>query len=150
MIKGRSEKGITLLGLTVYIIAILISIGILATINSFFYGNIFVIKDIAKYSAEFDKFNSYIIADVKNNNKVAIQNGSIIFEDGTTYVYNYSDMNMYRGNVKIAGNIRSFSASKKTITVNNVDKDILMIRIIIGNSSISLVDKRIDYTLKYW
>lgn len=148
----KSEKGVTLMSLTTYISVMLIVIGIVATITTFFYGNFNIVRDVAKYSSEFDKFNSSIISDVKSNKHVNVDNDNktIIFEDGTTYKYNEKDSGLYRGQIKIATHVKHFSVSKKTIVINNVDKEILTINIIIGDSSKSLVNKQIDYTLKYW
>lgn len=146
----KSEKGITLISLTVYIIVMLIVLGIMQTISSFFYGNLNLIRDSAKYASEFDRFNSYIITDVKNNTKVSVSSNTIIFEDGTTYIYSEEDEGIYRGQTKVASHIKSFNVSKKTITINNVDKDILTVNIIIGNSTKNLLNKQIDYTLRYW
>lgn len=150
--KLKSEKGVTLIELSVYILVILAVVGIMSSISTFFYGNINIIRDTAKYAAEFDKFNAFILADVNNNNRVSVDLASktIVFEDGTTYKYNQNDKSLYRGNVKISTNVKAFEISKKTITVNSVDKDILTIKIIIGNSTKNLISKRIDYTLKYW
>ena len=148
----KSEKGVTLMSLTTYISVMLIVIGIVATITTFFYGNFNIVRDVAKYSSEFDKFNSSIISDVKSNKHVNVDNDNktIIFEDGTTYKYNKKDEGLYRGQIKIATHVKYFSVSKKTIVINNVYKEILTIKIIIGDSSKSLVNKQIDYTLKYW
>lgn len=148
----KSEKGVTLMSLTTYISVMLIVIGIVATITTFFYGNFNIVRDVAKYSSEFDKFNSSIISDVKSNKHVNVDNDNktIIFEDGTTYKYNEKDSGLYRGQIKIATHVKYFSVSKKTIVINNVYKEILTIKIIIGDSSKSLVNKQIDYTLKYW
>ena len=41
----KSEKGVTLLGLTVYILTLSIVVGILASISSFFYGNVNLVID---------------------------------------------------------------------------------------------------------
>lgn len=148
----KSEKGITLTALIVYIIVLSIVMGIVTSISTFFYDNIFIIRDSAKYASEFDKFNSFMVIDVKNNTKVNIdsENKTIIFEDGTTYVYNQNDKGIYRGKVKVATNVSRLECSKKIITVNNIDKQILSIDIVIGNSKRTLVNKQIDYTLRYW
>ena len=148
----KSEKGIALMALTTYIIVMLIVVGIVATVSTFFYGNLNIVKDSAKYSCEFDKFNSSIISDVKSNKHVNVDNDNktIIFEDGTTYKYNDSDDGIYRGQNKIASHVKYFTISKKMIVIDNVDKEILTINIIIGDSNKNLINKQIDYTLKYW
>lgn len=148
----KSENGITLIMLTVYIMAIFIVIGTLSAVSNFFYGNIFVLKDSARYAAEFDRFNSSILCDAKANKHVVVNESekTIIFEDGTTYKYNEDDNGVYRGKNKIASNVMDFKVSKKTIVIENVDKDILTINIKIGTSDQNVMNKKIDYTLKYW
>lgn len=153
----KSEKGVTLMELTVYIIVLLIVMGILTTISQYFYGNLSVVRYSAKYAAEFDKFNSYFVSDAKKNTSVKVYtdtntdtNNLITFEDGTTYKYNEDDKSIYRGQVRIATNVKSFNASKRTITVSGVKKEIVTITILIGNSERSIIGKNIDYTLKYW
>ena len=101
-----------------------------------------------------DRFNTHFVKDVESNNEVNITTTdgqvTIIFEDGTTYTYNSNDEGLYRESVKISTNVKAFTATKKIITINNVDKDIVTVKIIIGNSTQTLFSKQIDYTLKYW
>lgn len=148
----KSNKGITLAGLAAYMIVILIVLGILTTISTFFYDNLGIIQENARYAAQFDKFNSNFVSDVKKNKDVSIdaENKTITFEDGTKYIYNSKDNGIYREQVKIATNVTYFYASKKVITINNVEKSIVTVEIIIGESSKTLFTKKIDYTLKYW
>lgn len=146
----KNQKGVTLTELVVYITVMLAVLGVMTSISSFFYNNLGIVKESAKYSAQFDSFNSYITVDIKNNKDVVVKNKTLIFKDGTTYVYNEADEGIYRGNQKIATNVKTFNVSKKTITINNVDKNILTVQIIIGNSSKTLFNRTIDYTLKYW
>lgn len=148
----KSEKGITLMSLTVYIIVMLIIVGIVATISTFFYGNLNIVRDSAKYSSEFDKINTSLISDVKANKHVNVDNDNktIIFEDGTTYKYNDADDGIYRGQTKIASHVTHFSISKKILVIDNVDKEVLTINVVIGTSEKSLINKKIDYTLRYW
>lgn len=150
----KSQNGVTLVQLTIYLIAMLVVIGMMTTLSNFFYGNINIIREASRYAAEFDKFNTHFVKDVESNNEVNITTTdgqvTIIFEDGTTYTYNSYDEGLYRGSVKISTNVKAFTATKKIITINNVDKDIVTVKIIIGNSTQTLFSKQIDYTLKYW
>ena len=146
----KSEKGVTLLELTVYIIVLFIVLGTLTIISNFFNDNMDVVRYSAKYAGEFDKFNSAFLEDTKENSSANINGNIITFINGTTYKYSEEDSSIYRGQVKIATNVKSFSAKKKIITINNLDKEIISINIIIGNSSNNLLNKSIDYTLKYW
>ena len=146
----KSERGVTLTELAVYITVMLMILAIMTTVSTFFYNNLGILKGSAQYAAQFDSFNSYLTVDVKSNSDVIVKNNTIIFENGTTYVYNEADEGVCRENQKIATNVKSFNISKRTITVNNVEKNILRVNIIIGNSSKTLFNKTIDYTLKYW
>ncbi len=150
--KLKSEKGVTLTTIVIYIIVLMAALGILATVSTFFYNNVVLVKDSAKYASEFDKFNASMVGDVKENKQVKVDtiNKTITFENGVTYIYKPEDRGIYREKVKIATNVDSFSVYQKTITVNNVDKQIISVNIIIGNSTKTLISKSIDYTLKYW
>ena len=156
MIKLKSNKGITLIELSIYIIVLSLVIGVLASIRNFFFKNMDIVKETSRYASAFDKFNSYFVKDVKNNNNAKIDSDAstgnliITFEDGTNYIYNDSDDGIYRGKIKIATNVSAFTASKKTIVINNVEKEIISINIAIGTSNNTMFNKSIDYTLKYW
>ena len=63
----KSQKGITLTSLVVYIVVLLIVLGLLSNISKYFYSNTKYITDANKYVSEFNKFNMYFIEDVKNN-----------------------------------------------------------------------------------
>lgn len=150
--KLKSEKGITLTTLVIYTIVLMAALGILATISTFFYNNIILVKDSAKYASEFDKFNASFVHDVKENTQVVVDetNKTITFENGVTYIYNQEDKGIYREKVKVATNVDVFNVSQKTISTNNFDKQIISVNIVIGNSTKTLINKSIDYTLKYW
>ena len=85
----KSQNGVTLVQLTIYLIAMLVVIGMMTTLSNFFYGNINIIREASRYAAEFDKFNTHFVKDVESNNEVNITTTdgqvTIIFEDGTTY-----------------------------------------------------------------
>ena len=140
--------------LSVYLILILIVIAILSSLRVFFFKNLDIVKEASRYAASFDKFNSYFLEDVKNSKHVKIENTggklTIIFDDGMNYIYDTSTENIYRGKTRIASNISVFTINQKTITINNVEKEILSIEMRIGTSTDTAFDKKIDYTLKYW
>lgn len=154
-----NNNGVTLLSLSIYIIAILIVIALMSSIRGFFQNNISLVKEQGRYAADFDKFNSYFVKDVKLNKDAYVttdssasinENLTITFEDGTQYVYNESDSSLYRNKIKLASNVSVFTASKKTIMINSVNKNILSIKILIGTNEKTMFNESIDYTLKYW
>ena len=160
----KSNKGITLLGLTIYMIAVLITIGIMAIIRDYFFANLNVVKETAKYAAEFDNFNTFFVKDVKDYTDLNIN------DDGKTYIFNgmpdgssityryitYPPNNIgdiYRDSVKIATNVTTFQCEKKTIYVNNTEKYLIRVTIEIGvpsNHSKKIFSKTMQYTMNYW
>lgn len=146
----NSEKAVTLTILTIYIIVLSIVIGIFSIVGLYFYNNLTTIKEESTYLSEFDKFNSNMVSDVKSNKHVKVDkdNKVIIFEDGTTYKYNFKDNSIYRGNIKIAEKVTNFDVTLKNIVVNFVQKEILKINISIGEKN--TITKTMEYTLKYW
>lgn len=156
----KNNRGITLLSLTIYIIAIIIVMSILASIRNYFSSHQNVIKESARYAASFDKFNAYFVDDIKQSNDVAItQNNNditIVLENGATYKYVKNDRAIYRGNIKIANSVTGFvvgnnaELAAKKVVINSVTKKIIRIHMITGDSANNMFDKTIDYTLKYW
>ena len=81
----KSEKGITLTSLVIYIMVATIVIATMAIVSSFFFSNINLVRDQDKYAVEFNKFNMFFVNDVKNNKTAQVQTHKITFEDGTIY-----------------------------------------------------------------
>ena len=81
----KSEKGVTLLTLTIYIIVLTAIVGIMAGVSSLFYNNIGMMKDAIENAGDFDTLNSCLISDSKSNSAVVVDETAktIKFEDGT-------------------------------------------------------------------
>ena len=121
----KSQKGITLSSLTIYILLVLVIVGILATITANFQSNIKDMNDEGVSSSEIDKFNVYFLREVKRqgNGVESISDSEVIFKTGNKYTF--KDEAIYlNDNIKIAENIEkcNFSSSivngKEVITVN--------------------------------
>ena len=61
----KSEKGITLISIMIYIVVMLIVVVIVGSINMFFYNNVIGLKESANLSSEHNKFNVAFLQDVK-------------------------------------------------------------------------------------
>ena len=144
----KSQKGITLTSLILYIVVLLVVISTLSVVSTYFYSNTSYITDTGKYIAEFNKFNMYFIEDVKNNSNIySITDNKIIFEDGT--IYTYSDASIYRNKVQICKNINSCNFSKFEETdSNNFTKQIVNVKMKIKGSQVFETEN--NYVLKYW
>lgn len=148
----KSEKGVTLLTLTIYIIVLTAIVGIMAGVSSLFYNNIGMMKDAIENAGDFDTLNSCLISDSKSNSAVVVDETAktIKFEDGTEYKYNETEKCIYRGEFKVASNVQYFSVTNSTKTVDNFQKNILSVKIIVGDSTQNLINQKIDYVLRYW
>lgn len=144
----KAEKGITLISLVVYIVLATIVIGIMATVSSYFFSNMNLIKNQDQYALEFNKFNMFFINDIKSNKTATIEETKIVFEDGTTYTYNQTEKTIYRNTTKIANEIQQIQFSKDTYQVNNTAKTLVNVHMSIGKNK--NFDKTIEYVLKYW
>lgn len=146
----KSEKGITLITLTIYMIAICLVVSMLAVFSDLFYSNTDYLKGNSRYMSEYNKFNMYFIEDVKNNKNISdITENKIVFEDGTTYSYKTDpDYSIYRNKVKICTNIAYCRFTKTEETTNNITKKIINVYMIINGTN--LFETSNQYVLKYW
>lgn len=112
----KSEKGVTLMSLIVYVVAMVIVIAIITVITTYFYNNINIIGENVDPSKEYTRFNSYFSEEVnKKNNKILAykaqtENGGesyIIFGDGTQYTF--TNNSIYKNKVRISQNITNLS-----------------------------------------
>ena len=145
----KSQNGVTLVALVIYIIVLTIVVSILAVVSSFFFTNVNFVKDQANYAPEFNKFNMFFIQDVKNNKSVTVSGNTVQFGDGTEYIFNLDQKAIYRNGKAIAKNIQAAVFSTSTETIRNTTKNIINVNIAIGNAG-ALFTKNIDYVLKYW
>ena len=146
----KSNRGITLLSLIIYIIVLTFVVAMLATISDMFFSNTKYITDSGKYISEFNKFNMYFIEDVKNNkNTYEVTDNQIIFEDGTTYTYKTDpDNGIYRNKVKICTNIAFCKFTKSKKEEETITKNIIQVKMVIKSSKLFEVTN--EYVLKYW
>lgn len=144
----KKQEGITLISLVAYIAVAMIVIGVMAVVSSYFYKNIDWVKDREKHAQEFNKFNMFFIGDVKANKDATVSGAQIEFADGTIYRYDKDNGIMYRNDTVIAENIATSVFSMTTEKVENTDKNIIRVDMILGNKN--TVRRQVDYTLKYY
>ena len=145
----KSEQGVTLTSLVIYIAVATVLISTMAVMSSHFFANIQLVKNQSDYVVEYNKFNMFFIQDVKNNKNVTVNNNTIEFADGTRYDFNSDQKAIYRNGKAIAKNIQVAVFKPSTVTIRNTTKNIVNVNIAIGKAG-SLFTKDIDYVLKYW
>ena len=144
----KSNKGITLLGLIMYVVAFLIIVGIVGTITSFFYSNTQNMNDTATSLGEFNKFNLEMIREAKSEkNKVysistkntadapytVVENGQsgtrIVFTSGTSFTF--IDGSIYKDRIKLCNNVKECEFRVE----NKEEKQVVSARIQFNNLS---------------
>ncbi|MCI9087660.1 MAG: hypothetical protein HFJ32_03795 [Clostridia bacterium] len=144
----KSEKGITLTSLIIYVVITTIAITAIAAFSSFFVSNMNEVKEQEKYAPEFNKFSMFFIGDVKNNKIAEVTTNQVTFEDGTVYQYRQNEKAVYRNSTKITEKVDSFSFSSTEEQVSSTNKQIINVKMSIGGK-VNL-KSGIDYTLRYW
>lgn len=144
----KNQKGITLISLTVYIIALILVVATLSAISDSFFSRKNYLLDDSRNIAEYNKFDMYFIEDVKSNKTAQVTANEIIFEDGTVYTYIESDKGIYRNRVKICSNIENcrFYEPEEPVVVHNTTKQIIIVDMRIATQGFL----ENEYVLKYW
>lgn len=145
----KSQRGVTLSTLVLYITIFLIVIGVMTTITNYFYKNVAEIKEPLTYVAEFNKFSMFFINDVKHNRIADVTDEAINFEGGTQYLY--LDGKIYRNNVEIAKNISQLRFTNVSKEIEGKYKNMINVQMIFKNTKGEDVFQRdIDFVLRYW
>lgn len=146
----KSERGITLTSLVIYVIVLTILVSGLSLLSGFFFSNMSLIKDQDQYAPEFNKFAMFFIGDVKNNKSATVTDTQVVFEDGTKYEYKESEKAIYRNDKKIAKKIQSikFTSPTEGYKVGNTTKQTITVDMSIGGKK--TFNDSIEFTLKYW
>lgn len=114
----RSQKGISLISVIIYIFSMLIAVSTVMMLNSFFFDNILQMRGIGEISSQNNKFNMFFVNDMKESysfelaDTSELQDGSskelqFIVNQNSSERITYSLVNneIYRNNVKIAENV---------------------------------------------
>ena len=142
----KSNKGITLMSLTVYIIVMLMVVGVISTISSFFYTNVVSLRYNGDNAQEYSNFNMFFLEETKTHgNKVLeINNESenpkyIVFSTGNKYTY--QDNAIYKNSARICENVTNFDIKQTNAYGNNI----IEVLIEIGNENSYI--KNTEYVL---
>ena len=142
----KSQKGITLISLTVYVIVMAIVVGVIAIISTFFYSNINDTNVDINPITEYTKFNSFFSDEINHTNIKILDCGTtedgqnyIVFYNGVQYTYIPENQGIYRNQVKIAKGISNCTFTR---SVQN-GKDVVEVVFEAGNRT-----RETTYTLK--
>ena len=94
----KSERGVTLVSLIIYIIGMLIAVTIVTVLNGYFYKNVDLSKDNLTPLQQFTKFNSYFTEEINNDETKVLETytnedqtkSHIIFKIGQEKIIQYT------------------------------------------------------------
>ncbi len=145
----KSEKGITVTSLIIYVIALTIVVASISMLSTYFYRNTASVTDRMNPLTQYTKFNSFFSEEINHSNikilacKQEGQDGKgdyIVFDNGVQYTYVPENKGIYKDKVKICNYvencefIRGIQNGKEVITVTIKMQD--------------LAQKTMEYTLK--
>ena len=127
----KKDSGLTITSIIIYIVAMLIVIGIIATITSFFYTNVNNANDNSNNISEITKFHMYFLDETtkKDNEINVITDNMVSFKSGNTFTF--QDNSIYINNIKICENI--YNAQFKEEVINN--KTVIKVLLKIGQNN---------------
>ena len=136
----KSQKGITLTSLTIYILLVLVIVGIIATITASFRDNINDMNSEGVNHSEIDKFSVYFLREVKRqeNSVITVSDTEIVFNTGNKYTFKENSIYL-NDNIQIAENIENCAFMKR---IEN-NKEIIQVKI----KSINSEEREIEYVI---
>lgn len=138
----KSQKGVTLISLTIYVISMVTIVAIVAVISGYFYTNIEATSNTVNPLTEYTKFNSFF-SDEINHEAIKVlecKENYVVFDNGAQYTYIPENKGIYRNQVKIANEVKSCTFEYKIMNGKNV----VAVELQIGTDTI----KKVHYTLK--
>lgn len=111
----KSEKGVTLLSVTVYVIGMTVAIAIISRLTAFFYSNTTDIRDIEPVT-EYTTFNTHFSeeANTPNIKILECESDYIAFDNGVQYTFVSENHSVYKNKVKICNNIEKCTFEQGT------------------------------------
>lgn len=112
----KSEKGVTLISLTIYIIVFTIVIAVIGVVTGAFTKNIQKTNFFTDPLTEYTAFNSYFSEDVNHKGIKILEctKDYVVFDNGIQYTYIPENKGVYRDKVKIARNVEFCSFLEDT------------------------------------
>lgn len=136
----KSEKGVTLLGLIVYVTTFICVTALVGVVSNFFYSNTSVLDETTADASQFTKLQLYIanefetkrstVVDTTLDDSIADEYEFIEFSSGNKLIYHQGYI--FYNKINICNNVQDFKV-KIEPAANN--KSVLKIYIVFGNMS---------------
>lgn len=117
----KSQNGITLSPLIIYIIVMIMVIGVMARVSTMFYNNVNKLDNRTIEISKFNNFNTYFVKEIKlpNNGIDKIENNYILFKSGNSFLY--QNQNIYYNDLMIVDNVKNLVFTKESESVINLN-----------------------------
>lgn len=111
----KSDKGITLTSLMIYVIGMTIVVALISTLTVFFYRNIDISAINDNTTTQYTKFLSYFTEEINNKNNAVVdcKDNYIIFSSGNQYTYMEENKSIYKNKIKLCDNVEKCEFSYK-------------------------------------
>ena len=90
----KSEKGVSLVSLIIYLIVMSITVGIVSRMSNYFYKNTEILDTSLTSSEEFLKFNTYITKEINEKGNTVATIGEKDISSGTMKYVFFSDLTL--------------------------------------------------------
>lgn len=117
----KSQNGITLSSLIIYIIVMIMVIGVMASVSTMFYNNVNKLDNRTIEISKFNNFNTYFVKEIKlpNNGIDKIENNYILFKSGNSFLY--QNQNIYYNDLMIVDNVKNLVFTRESESVINLN-----------------------------
>lgn len=115
----KSEKGVTLISILIYVIAMIIIVAIMTSLTGYFYNNIDIDTESQDTNKQYTKFNSFFTEEINKSGNIVIESNTesenpyIVFADKNQYTFIKQNKAIYLNQVKIATNIEKCTFETK-------------------------------------
>lgn len=114
----KSDKGITLVALVIYIIVMIIVIGIMSTVLDNFYKNTNSMQADTEEILQFNNFNTYFLKEIKTNgnsvDSISNEGKYILFSSGNSFSFNNDKI--YYNDIEICKQVQDMTISYGKVT----------------------------------
>ena len=123
----KSQKGITMVSLVIYIACFLIVAGTIGGITIFFYNNTSLLNDEVYSSAEYNKLNMYLVKESEEDG-----NSFVNFDNsGNIYTFDKDNNLLYFNKICLCEDVQDFSV----LTDYTTGKELIKVKIDFSNKS---------------
>ena len=125
----ESQKGVTLISLTIYVVGMSVIIALIVVVSNFFYSNIEKNSDVVNPTLEYTRFNTFFSDEVTHSNIKVLECKSnyVTFDNGVQYTFIEANKGIYRNKVKIVKDVSNCQFSLEMENGKQIVKVVLQI-----------------------